>query len=255
MHLPRLEVRRRWREFWMAPCALPLVQSLALLGLGGLPLVLLARILPVGAGVALLTLLMSAMVASLVLMLVTLMAKPGGRALQLLAWPALLLVPAAMASTHELPVVLGGIVSLVALLSYAIVAAVLGSTLLVRLLRLPIWLFDWWRSCRDEPSLDHTVTSWLRRQTPTVRATAVVGGLALIWRATSWMFTIGGPADNAPMRYVGAALESILPFLDRMAESVLGAALLTVAVVLMQASSTAAPEHDAMPARPKGDVR
>lgn len=250
-----------WREFWIRPTARPLVRAFAGLAALSVPVILVARLLPVAVGTLLLTALFSVMAMAIVLLVVVSAGRPSPRMARWTAVPALLLIPSAMASALGPPGVLRGAATILAVLCFAGVVGAVVPALVVGVLRLGVWSFDQWRARKGAPSLEETATAWLRDQTPGVRAAAIAGVAGLAWRCMSWMSGIGGPADNVPMRYVGAVVDAIVPFADRLAEALIVAAVLAGFTSMMaDATGTSTDEpgsshHPGIPAQPAIDLR
>lgn len=226
----RIAARRSWRwvsEVWVAPTApraLALAGALAV----GLPVWTgIAQVVPFAIGYTLL--------AAVTCLLLALLAGafaawtwPGSKArVRRIALLALVLLPLASLGGEVDRRWWNSVAFYASLIDVALLAAGLATSALAGLGGLAVGLVDRRRANQGQPGVEDTIALHFKAATPAVRASAVVGCVALIWLATSWMYGLGEPrgSDLPWLSFV----EPAVGFIDGLARP----ATLTLAVAAL----------------------
>jgi hypothetical protein len=217
--------RARVRHLWTHPNPSEAAIGAVTAAIIGIPLVIGGRVLPPTAGLLVGGVVFGIVFALVIITAVTVLHVPQARGVRIVAVAAFAFPVFAVVSSAGFPGYIRTLSRAMVLGTGALVAAALMSGLAIGALRFGLWCFDLHRRRRGRPSLEDTSVAWLLKQTPKTRIAVFVLLASAVWRSLSWTLLVGD-AVAGPMTAVEAIVGGIVPFFDRLAETMLGGAIL-----------------------------
>ncbi len=236
-HWELVSVVRRWAgNCWDDPR--PARLGVTFLGtlLVGVPVLFGARVLPTALGAALSVAWLSVSMAIASAALFAVLAAPKPRTTRLVFMSGLLATASVTASGFVSAGHLNGLLVAVGVVAGSVLISALAAASLGGVLRVGLWLVDQWRSHRDQEPLVAAVEQWLTALPKPTRALVVIGLSGLMWRCISWLFFVS-PAEEGPMAVVGSGIRAFVPWLDSLADNMIGGGLIALFVQCLVSES------------------
>lgn len=158
-------------------------------------------------------------------------ARPSGRWAQMTLLGSFLLATSSLAAQACRGVARGGLTA-VAVLSFSVVASILVLAVFAAAARSAVFVVDSWRRSRAKGPVVDLIEEWLIGLPRPTRAVVFIGAIGAMWRLLSWMLLLSS-ADNRLMRIVETVIESVVPWLNSIADTMMAGGLVGYLVYVL----------------------